>query len=60
MNNNNEDQGQRNAATLIRILEKRRAGAAAEARRARPRADRSGGLPADELIDESQWLTEAP
>jgi len=58
MNNNNEDQGQRNAATLMRILARRR-----EMRIpklvARDTATSAGAVLApDELAEQSEWVTD--
>ncbi len=54
MNNNNEDQGQRNAATLMRILERRRAARVPRLVAARGMAALAG----DEAIEKSEWVTE--
>ena len=52
MNNNNEDQGQRNAATLMRTLERRRA-----ARVPRLVAAQGAALSEEEAIERSEWVT---
>jgi len=59
MNNNNEDQGQRNAATLMRILERRRAAQVPHlVARGRPAAEAAApALPVvDDAIAQSEWL----
>jgi uncharacterized protein YecE (DUF72 family) len=59
MNNNNEDQGQRNAATLMRILEARRRARVPKLVAAAPEASTaSGAMPSDALIESAAWLTE--
>jgi len=56
MNNNNEDQGQRNAATLTRILEARRR--ARVPRLVAPDVLATSAMPSDELIESAAWVTE--
>ena len=58
MNNNNEDQGQRNAATLMRILEARRRARVPKLVAAAPRKTETSEMPSDELIEGSAWVTE--
>jgi hypothetical protein len=58
MNNNNEDQGQRNAATLTRILEARRRARVPRLVTATPEALAPSALPTDSLIEGSAWVTE--
>jgi len=58
MNNNNEDQGQRNAATLTRILEARRRARVPKLVAAVPEALAPSALPSDALIEGSAWVTE--
>ena len=63
MNNNNEDQGQRNAATLMRILERRRAAQVPHlvARERPAAASAPSAAPAtlvdDEAIAQAEWAT---
>jgi uncharacterized protein YecE (DUF72 family) len=57
MNNNNEDQGQRNAATLMRILEARRRARVPRLVAATPR-ETTSGVPSDEMIEGASWETE--
>ena len=58
MNNNNEDQGQRNAATLTRILEARRQARIPKLVRQAQRQDVAAAVGADELIERAAWVTE--
>jgi uncharacterized protein YecE (DUF72 family) len=58
MNNNNEDQGQRNAATLMRILEARRRARVPRLVASAPREAATSGLPSDEMIEGASWETE--
>ena len=58
MNNNNEDQGQRNAATLTRLLEARRRARVPRLVATVPDALATGAMPSDELIEGSAWMTE--
>jgi uncharacterized protein YecE (DUF72 family) len=58
MNNNNEDQGQRNAATLMRILEARRRARVPKLVAAAPDAATATGMPSDALIESAAWVTE--
>jgi hypothetical protein len=57
MNNNNEDQGQRNAATLMRILEARRRARVPRLVAAAP-PETTSGVPSDEMIEGASWETE--
>jgi uncharacterized protein YecE (DUF72 family) len=59
MNNNNEDQGQRNAATLMRILEARQRARVPRlvASAAQPTTAASA-MPSDALIESAAWVTE--
>jgi uncharacterized protein YecE (DUF72 family) len=57
MNNNNEDQGQRNAATLMRILEARQKARVPRLVSA-ARQDTETTVPGDELIETAAWVTE--
>jgi len=58
MNNNNEDQGQRNAATLTRILEARRRARVPKLVTQAPREDAPAAAAGDELIERAAWVTE--
>ena len=58
MNNNNEDQGQRNAATLTRILEARRHARVPKLVAAGAPESVASAMPSDELIEQSAWVTE--
>jgi uncharacterized protein YecE (DUF72 family) len=59
MNNNNEDQGQRNAATLMRILARRRETRVPKLV-ARDTATAAGAaLQPGELAEQSEWITDA-
>jgi hypothetical protein len=58
MNNNNEDQGQRNAATLMRILEARRRARVPKLVAASPQRTAADSVPGDELIEGAAWVTE--
>jgi hypothetical protein len=59
MNNNNEDQGQRNAATLMRILARRRETRVPKLV-ARDTATSTGAaLAPDDLAEQSEWVTDA-
>jgi uncharacterized protein YecE (DUF72 family) len=58
MNNNNEDQGQRNAATLMRILARRRETRVPKLV-ARDTATSAGAaLQPGELAEQSEWVTD--
>ena len=58
MNNNNEDQGQRNAATLTRILEARRRARVPHLVAAARVQSAATADTADELTERSEWVTE--
>jgi len=58
MNNNNEDQGQRNAATLMRILEMRRRARVPKLVASVPDAATATAMPSDALIESAAWVTE--
>jgi len=58
MNNNNEDQGQRNAATLMRILEARRRARVPKLVASAPQEAGADGMPSEELIETSALVTE--
>jgi uncharacterized protein YecE (DUF72 family) len=57
MNNNNEDQGQRNAATLMRILEARRRARVPRLVASAADATTATGMPSDALIESAAWVT---
>jgi uncharacterized protein YecE (DUF72 family) len=58
MNNNSEDQGQRNAATLMRILEARQRARVPRLVATAPREASTSGVPSDEMIEGASWETE--
>jgi hypothetical protein len=58
MNNNNEDQGQRNAATLMRILEARRRARVPRLVASTPSEAATGAMPSDEMLEGASWETE--
>jgi uncharacterized protein YecE (DUF72 family) len=59
MNNNNEDQGQRNAATLMRILARRRETRVPKLVARDASTSTSEVLAADDLAERSEWVTDA-
>jgi uncharacterized protein YecE (DUF72 family) len=59
MNNNNEDQGQRNAATLMRILARRREMRVPKLVARDSAASAREVLEAGELAEQSEWVTDA-
>ncbi|MDQ6628718.1 MAG: DUF72 domain-containing protein [Pseudomonadota bacterium] len=59
MNNNNEDQGQRNAATLVRILEARRRARVPKLVPLTGQAGRIEATAAETLDDAAEWVTAA-
>jgi hypothetical protein len=58
MNNNNEDQGQRNAATLMRILARRRETRVPKLV-ARDMATSGAETQVGDLAEQSEWVTDA-
>ena len=58
MNNNNEDQGQRNAATLMRILARRRETRVPRLVARETATSASEVLEAGELAERSEWVME--
>jgi uncharacterized protein YecE (DUF72 family) len=60
MNNNNEDQGQRNAATLTRILEARRRARVPKLVAEAPREDGPAAEAGDAPVEHAAWVTEEP
>jgi hypothetical protein len=58
MNNNNEDQGQRNAATLTRILEARRRARVPKLVAEAPREGGPAAEAGDAPVEHAAWVTE--
>lgn len=58
MNNNNEDQGQRNAATLTRILEARHRARVPRLVKQAPQQDAAAEEAGAELVERAAWVTE--
>ena len=58
MNNNNEDQGQRNAATLMRILARRRETRVPKLVARHTATPAGAALQASELAEQSEWVTD--
>src|SRR5204863_236826 len=59
MNNNNEDQGQRNAATLMRILARRRETRVPKLVARATSTSTSEALETEDFAERSEWVTDA-